>query len=271
MAIKTQPVSPWAGLALAAGVTCLLTGSLGEPPWAPISLFSAAAQSALGWSLIALGGAGFRRQPVRRSLGLNAPAPPVPLWIQGLWALGLVSLSLGINTLISMAGWATSGTLFEIQQTMTRMPADQWGLALLTLDFAPALSEELLFRGLLLGLLLGRSVKPGTAILLSSLAFGVAHLDPVHGVAATLLGVYLGTVAWAARSIRPAILAHAANNGVALLGASGLVGETTLSSTTGWAIALGAAIFGAAALWTLVRRIRSTAFHRPVATDCPSA
>ena len=271
MAIKTQPVSPWAGLSLAAGVACLLTGSLGQPPWAPISLFSAAAQSALGWSLIALGGAGFRRQPVPRSLGLNAPAPPVPLWVQGLWALGLVSLSLGLNTLISMTGWAASGTLFEIQQTMTRMPADQWGLALLTLDLAPAVSEELLFRGLLLGLLLGRSVKPGAAILLTSFAFGVAHLDPIHGGAATVLGIYLGTVAWAAHSIRPAILAHAANNGVALLGASGLVDETSLSSTTGWAIGLGAAIGGGGALWTLVRRIRSTASHPPAEPDCPSA
>jgi membrane protease YdiL (CAAX protease family) len=55
--------------------------------------------------------------------------------------------------------------------------------------------------------------------------FGAAHLDLVHGVAAFLLGAYLGAVAWRAGSVRTPMLCHAANNSLAVLGVQGAVPE----------------------------------------------
>ena len=64
----------------------------------------------------------------------------------------------------------------------------------LALGLAPAFGEELLFRGLdAAGARCRASARSG-AILLSSLAFGAIHLDPVQSPAAFVLGLYLGAV-----------------------------------------------------------------------------
>jgi membrane protease YdiL (CAAX protease family) len=97
-------------------------------------------------------------------------------------------------------------------------------LVLLALGLAPALGEELLFRGLVLRLLATRLGGPA-AVLGSAALFGAAHLDPVHGAAAFFLGAYLGAVAWAGGSVRTPVLCHAANNTLAVLGAQGWVPE----------------------------------------------
>jgi hypothetical protein len=102
-------------------------------------------------------------------------------------------------------------------------PARPW-LVLLAIGLAPALGEELLFRGFLLRWL-GTHLPGPAAVLGSAALFGAAHLDPVHGVAAFLLGAYLGAVAWRAGSVRAPMLCHAANNTLAVLGVRGAVPE----------------------------------------------
>ena len=49
-------------------------------------------------------------------------------------------------------------------------------------------------------------------MIVTSLCFGLAHLDPVQGAGAVALGLYLGALTEWAGSIRPAILCHAVNN-----------------------------------------------------------
>ena len=60
-------------------------------------------------------------------------------------------------------------------------------------------------------------------------AFVVIHGEPVHGVLAFALGLYLGLVTERAESVVPAVLCHAANNSVSVVlsawvGSSGSLG-----------------------------------------------
>jgi membrane protease YdiL (CAAX protease family) len=82
----------------------------------------------------------------------------------------------------------------------------------------PGIVEELLFRGYLQSRLL-RRWPPVAAIALSTLLFAAAHMDPLHVVGVMPLGIWLGVVAWRTGSVWPAVLCHASNNAVALVGA----------------------------------------------------
>ena len=76
--------------------------------------------------------------------------------------------------------------------------------------------EEMLFRGIFLRSFLHR-YGPWTAILLSSLLFGLVHFDPGHVVLATLLGIALGWLYYATRSLWPSVIAHAFQNSGVML------------------------------------------------------
>lgn len=79
------------------------------------------------------------------------------------------------------------------------------------LALVPALAEELLFRGVLLGALRPRIGAAG-AIGVSALAFAVFHASPYKLAPAIVGGLLLGCVRVAAGSLWPAIAFHVANN-----------------------------------------------------------
>lgn len=138
-----------------------------------------------------------------------------------------------------------------------------WTMVSLIL-FAP-LFEELLCRGVVLGSLRER-YGVTTAWLLSSLFFGVLHLQPVQVVSATVVGLILGYVRLATDSLWPSMILHALNNAVAYLlmilftkpGEEGatllidLVGNHTLYLT----IYIAAVILSALSGWMMVRTLR---------------
>jgi len=90
------------------------------------------------------------------------------------------------------------------------------GLALVALGFALAapIGEELYFRGLLLGRLLGRG--PAIAVLVQALVFGAAHFTPAALPVLALYGAIFGVLRVRTDTILPGALAHALNNGLAL-------------------------------------------------------
>ena len=81
--------------------------------------------------------------------------------------------------------------------------------------FGPLL-EEALFRGAIQGYMM-RHFKPWTAIVCSALIFGLAHMNPVQIVYATLLGVVFGWIYYRTGSLLPVILGHVLNNSVAII------------------------------------------------------
>ncbi len=91
------------------------------------------------------------------------------------------------------------------------------GLALLA-GLAP-LVEELIFRGLLYGWLAGRW-GGGIAVIGSSLAFAAAHVELAHVILVLPLGLMFGWLRWRSGSLWPSLVAHMANNGLAVAAAA---------------------------------------------------
>jgi len=89
-------------------------------------------------------------------------------------------------------------------------------LVLLTFAVAPAICEEVAFRGFLLSGF-SRAGKTGLAIVLSSLAFGIIHMIPQQVFNAALLGIILGTMCVRSRSLLPGVLFHLVYNSLAIL------------------------------------------------------
>lgn len=68
--------------------------------------------------------------------------------------------------------------------------------------------EEFCFRGVTYGLLEKAGVKPGIAILISSILFGAMHLILIQVLYATFLGLFLGYLRYKYRSIKITIPTH---------------------------------------------------------------
>lgn len=82
----------------------------------------------------------------------------------------------------------------------------------------PAVSEEVLFRGLIQRTL-EKSIRPLWSAVLTGVIFGVFHINPFSFLPLVLIGIYLGFVALRADSILVPILAHFFNNLMACIAA----------------------------------------------------
>jgi uncharacterized protein len=92
----------------------------------------------------------------------------------------------------------------------------QVAVLMLFLAVGAPLVEETFFRGLVLRGLLYRLPVPA-AIVVSALAFGLAHFEPVQFAGLAAFGVILGVLAWRTGRLAPGIAAHASFNAVAVL------------------------------------------------------
>lgn len=91
-----------------------------------------------------------------------------------------------------------------------------WLRLLATVIVGPIV-EELVFRGLVQSRL-RKAMKPAVAILLTSVAFGLLHGQPLWMAYTIVFGVILGIVAEKAKSITPAIMIHIGFNSVSVFG-----------------------------------------------------
>jgi len=131
-------------------------------------------------------------------------------------ALGTMVLSVGV----SQFGVQPEGMkqVFEIVRGL-----DQIGMSLLLLAVLAPVVEELVFRGLLYGWLAGRWGKT-VGWIVSSIAFAAAHTEPAHVVLVFPLGLMFGWLRQRTDSLLPSLVAHIANNGLALVAAAYLGG-----------------------------------------------
>lgn len=139
----------------------------------------------------------------------------------------------------------------------------------------PALPEELAFRGVIQQGF-ERRYAPAVAILLTSVAFAMFHLDPVQSASVLPTSLFWSWVAFRSHSILPTIVAHACQNAVTL---ASLVMVASVESPSGspvwaqppdWRLAVGAALLWGVFTWRLMRRF--DAFNRGVGhgTDHPN-
>ncbi|UCE86069.1 MAG: CPBP family intramembrane metalloprotease [Deltaproteobacteria bacterium] len=205
------------GLLAATALLAVVPARIAALPEPLVALSLNALTTAAFFSLLAFAGATLSRTPSSARLGIGRGRLPGPA--VALLALGLLSTSQALDTLIAHLGGASDGVLAHVEAALAGARGWRLGLALLAVGIAPAVGEELFFRGLLQRGLT-RRVGVGGAIALSALAFGIAHLDRVQGAAALVLGLYLGAVAQLCGGVRAAIACHAVNNLAAVLSAA---------------------------------------------------
>lgn len=91
---------------------------------------------------------------------------------------------------------------------------DTWTLVFF-MAVMPAICEELFFRGYALSGL--RSLGRVTAVLVTAVAFGLAHHSAQRFVGTAVLGLLFGLLVTRFGSVWPAMLAHALHNGISIL------------------------------------------------------
>ncbi len=119
-------------------------------------------------------------------------------------------INLGSTALVRMVLHleAPTGSIVDLSSTKP-------GVLFLTGVLLPALSEELLLRGLVQGEYEKYGVTIG--VLLTSVLFALFHTNPVQIPALIVAGVCYGVLTLIFKSVWPAVVAHAINNGVAVL------------------------------------------------------
>ncbi len=170
---------------------------------------------------------------------------PQMLLVQGIFAVICVALFLGFRwTPVSVHYWNTRpfsvifwciiaavGTIAPslwLQSVLDFLPdfageelldfiQHRWGYLVVCI-LAP-LAEEVIFRGAVLRTMLEHweGSKRWTAIIISALLFGLAHMNPAQIPHAFLMGVLLGWIYERSRSLIPCVVLHCANNTIAYL------------------------------------------------------
>jgi membrane protease YdiL (CAAX protease family) len=207
-------------LAVLAGITAML---LTAGPAAGLGLRPALVLSELALVAPGLILAALLRRPLMEALALDA---------KGLRQVTLLSLGVGATL------WLASLGLFEVQYSLWSPPPGYLEafrslhealrphgpldavVSLLAIALAPAVCEEVLFRGLVLPAFL-RPLGAWGAACTSALLFGLIHLDFAAGGLslyrvpfAAVVGLGLAALRLRAGALGPAILAHAALNAI---------------------------------------------------------
>lgn len=130
--------------------------------------------------------------------------------------VGILALSQVLESLAQLAGVGRGHALDWMIHTLASARPVGLLLAVLVVGGLAPFGEELFFRGYMLVQL--REVwRPGPAIVVTALAFGLIHGEWVHGLLAAGLGLYLGFLVERAGSVIPAMICHAVNNTVSVL------------------------------------------------------
>src|SRR6056297_908275 len=145
------------------------------------------------------------KQSIALRLGLHRPSLPWSSWT--LLLLGSVfvfHIAVGLVWLVEQVIPGDDSLLRLYENIST-----PWAFVLIAVvGIVPGISEELFFRGFVQRRLLHR-YSPVTAIGITTILFALLHVTP-HGIAlASVMGVWLGVIAWRTGSIWPSVVCHA--------------------------------------------------------------
>lgn len=205
-------------------VAAHMIARLGAWPMAVRLLAMSAATAGL-FALFPFAAADWRRVRARTAFRFRWGIAPWAAWPAAV-LLGL-SLWPAAHELILLqwdAGWVnlSDDRIRQAQEMLAQWRELPMPLLLVAVALTPAVCEELFFRGYLFSALAGR-MRPAGVIVATAVLFGVFHMITPSGVAferlatSTLLGLFLGYVAWRADSIWPSMLLHSVHNGLLVL------------------------------------------------------
>ena len=196
------------GTLLAGIATFFVFGAIAQATgMSPLTALVASELAFLAIPLVVMRRMGLTRQ----ALGLRAPARFAGRYV-------------GAAVLIGCTAWYLNMRLVELlplPEGNLRTLADlvdqpSLPLTLLTIAVIPAICEEVMFRGVVLGALATRFV-PLAAVVLSALLFSFYHLSVIQLLPTFTLGLVLGAMALRGGSVFPAMLAHFLNNALAVV------------------------------------------------------
>ena len=141
----------------------------------------------------------------------------------------------------------------------------QVGFLLYVCIFGPIM-EEAIFRGMVL-----QSLRPwgnGLAIVVTSVLFGLTHMNLGQGIAATLMGLVLGYTAVKFESVIPGLLLHILNNCISMaFSVTGIMGSQQAQII--YYIVMGAALVGTVLILVLRRSSIKKTVGQPVPNAAP--
>jgi membrane protease YdiL (CAAX protease family) len=161
------------------------------------------AAAAIGFVVVAIAMIGAAKVG-RFSLGLR---PAAPRFVLAAVMIGLACWYLEIQLVLHVH---PPGDTSRIEQVVERTPL---AASLIVLALLPAISEELVFRGVF-----ARSLArlPIVAVIASAALFSLYHLVPAQMLGTFPLGLALGLLAVRSGSIVPGMIAHLLNNATVL-------------------------------------------------------
>lgn len=153
-----------------------------------------------------------------RELTLRLRLPKMSHILYILYAIVFLVTSV---VLVSMLMYKLSPLEFEVQsvteQAAFAMNGGVFDVLYLIVAFAvlPAVTEELLFRGIVIGEYQNKGVV--IAVVISSMMFAMSHFSWVYFPVYFVSGLILGSAAFTTRSIIATMIIHTANNAAVLL------------------------------------------------------
>lgn len=207
-----------------------------------VALFSALLGACVSAVLVLVWARAERPEPLRL---LVVPKPVARLSL----ALALVA-TLGADVVLSQIhNWVRwlipPGPFFR--ELMSLPERGSLPLVLATVVLVGPVSEELIFRGVLLRGFL-ENYRAWVAILLSSLLFAFIHLNPWQGVSGFFIGCLFAWFVARTGSLLPAIAGHVMTNGLAIVAMrlpARIPGITTQGFHPWWLTALGVLVAAA--------------------------
>ncbi|MEE4198668.1 MAG: type II CAAX endopeptidase family protein [Bacteroidales bacterium] len=138
-----------------------------------------------------------------QSFNLSMKNKQIIPWI----VIGAIALLFGIVSPIS--------SLIPMPESIQKMFMDFAGntgvFSFILMVIAAPVLEELIFRGIILDGLL-KKYSPVLSIFISSLLFGLVHLNPWQFVTGLIIGIFSGWIYYKTRSLSYSIIIHAAAN-----------------------------------------------------------
>jgi uncharacterized protein len=185
------------------------------PPRLAVSLMVATAATFLGmfvYSWILIRKVFGRRWP--RCVALRRPGLAQVMIAVILFLPGMMYAHAGIH---SGLGWLFQKNPTETTKLMMSAcnTTPIW-LALFAVAVCPGIVEELFCRGFLGRGLVGRFGWP-VGMLITSMLFGLLHLDPLYAAGTAVVGVFLHFTYYTSRSLWVPIVLHALNNSISVI------------------------------------------------------
>ena len=165
---------------------------------------------------------------------------------------GMLALGQALDSVTILAGLGQQGTMPAIRRALTGAAGGELFAAVVVLGVIAGTAEELFFRGYM-QTRLRAAWRPGPAILATSAAFALLHMEWIHAAMAFVLGLYLGALTERVGSALPAIACHVVNNGVFTV-VTGLGGTVDDRRTSVLLLAVSLVAF-ACCVAALVRRL----------------